>query len=394
MLDELKLSFEVLTPMFMGGASQAAELRPPSFKGLLRFWYRGVDPGFNKPWDKNGPHQISREEYLFGGSTNGAGQSPFWLRINSTKDAPVRSWDRSLVAKFNRGTGKNTRNGLIYLGFPFQMKGNEDQTAIQPGFVFEVRCLIPEGKNSEALRRALLASWWCLSHLGGAGSRARRGFGGLALREWRTKPKPWPELEDLPLLCHAETVKKWHAGFLSGFQAIRNWFGGFDSDARHPHLGNVSKVLLLPKRFAEKDWPAALDHAGRFLQDFRVRRQPDYEDVRDHLLAKNRRGGRFLEYAPDRTSFGLPLSFRHSSIKGRVDFLPYDDFLKSAGERHGSLLHIGLAPLEDGLHPLFVRLSGDVPGINPPAAVRGQSVALREPRENAMDRFLDSLSKG
>ena len=167
MLEELKLTFEVSTPLFMGGASQSAELRPPSFKGLLRFWYRAVDPHFKKPWGKNGLRQISRENYLFGGSTNGAGQSPFLLHIHSSGKLPVEHWDNGRAAKFNRGSRKNTQNGLVYLGFPFQMKGNQEQTAIQPGFVFTVRCLIPSMKNSEELRRALLASWWCLSHLGG-----------------------------------------------------------------------------------------------------------------------------------------------------------------------------------------------------------------------------------
>ena len=229
--------------------------------------------------------------------------------------------------------------------------------------------------------------------MGGAGSRARRGFGSLALKEWRTKPKSWPELEDLPLLCNAETVKEWHAGFLAGFLAVRKWFGGFASNARHPHLGNAFKAVLLPKRFPEKDWATALDHTGRLLQNFRVRMPPDYDDVRAHLLAKNSSGGRFLEYSPDRATFGLPLTFRYSSVNGKVDLLPYNDFLQSQDERHGSLLHIRLAALADGLHPLFVRLSGDVPGITPPAAVRGRSVPLRAARENAMDRFLESLSK-
>jgi CRISPR-associated protein Cmr1 len=38
--------FQIVTPMFLGGAGQKAEgIRPPSVKGALRFWWRALNWG-------------------------------------------------------------------------------------------------------------------------------------------------------------------------------------------------------------------------------------------------------------------------------------------------------------------------------------------------------------
>jgi CRISPR type III-B/RAMP module RAMP protein Cmr1 len=38
--EKLELDCEIITPMFLGNASQEAELRAAPFKGLLRYWWR------------------------------------------------------------------------------------------------------------------------------------------------------------------------------------------------------------------------------------------------------------------------------------------------------------------------------------------------------------------
>ncbi|MEZ5352297.1 MAG: hypothetical protein R2762_06635 [Bryobacteraceae bacterium] len=73
-------------------------------------------------------------------------------------------------------------------------------------------------------------------------------------------------------------------------------------------------------------------------------------------------------------------------------FLPHDDVGRGTHRRHGSLLHLRLAAIQDKLYPLFLRLDGDVPGENPRAAIKGESGALRAVRENAMDAFLASIT--
>jgi CRISPR-associated protein Cmr1 len=169
--------------LFLGGADQRPELRAPSFKGVLRFWYRAVDPDF-----------AMSEERFFGGVSDNAAQIPFLLRVVPTKLTEV-NWSELRPRRFDQGRGSSsTRSGLIYRGFPFGMRG-EERSAIAPAQEFELCGAIIREENNPAFRQALLPTWWLLGHLGGVGSRSRRGFGCLALTDWRIEPDhaDWPE---------------------------------------------------------------------------------------------------------------------------------------------------------------------------------------------------------
>ena len=64
-MDFLNITLNTVTPVFIGGADPNlfSEFRPPSVKGILRFWYRTVDSRY----------QINEERWF--GSTK-FGQSP------------------------------------------------------------------------------------------------------------------------------------------------------------------------------------------------------------------------------------------------------------------------------------------------------------------------------
>jgi CRISPR-associated protein Cmr1 len=138
-----------------------------------------------------------------------------------------------------------------------------------------------------------------------------------------------------------------------------------------------------------KEWAAALAEIGAGMQESRLRRPPDYQMVKDHLL-----GSTLLQTTPPRATFGLPLTFRYSSAKGQTMLVPHDTGRGSNFERHGSLLFIRLAAIGDKLHPLYVRMAGAVPGQDPPAALRKSRRPLRAAQSNAMDAFFDSLGTG
>ena len=44
-LRSLEVELEAVTPLWIGGASRQAELRPPSVRGCLRFWFRALAGG-------------------------------------------------------------------------------------------------------------------------------------------------------------------------------------------------------------------------------------------------------------------------------------------------------------------------------------------------------------
>lgn len=73
----IEAKLRIVTPAFLGGAdpTRTAELRVPSIKGQLRFWYRATDPDFRR-----------NEQRLFG-STD-AGQSSFLLVLEGGQPDP------------------------------------------------------------------------------------------------------------------------------------------------------------------------------------------------------------------------------------------------------------------------------------------------------------------
>lgn len=394
MADRIVLEYEVLTPMYMGDADLAdGVLRPPSFKGLLRFWFRAVAPDY-----------VAQEAAIFGGTS---GQSRFLLRVRELQ-CSVWKWDNRLVARLDSGQGKETRNGLRYLGYPFdsRLQKGMEREAIGPGSRFALEIVFPVPASQQE-RRAVLAAAWLLGHVGGAGSRSRRGFGSLALRRWGESPtdgegellQRWPEWSLLPLLHPSADHREW----ISGFNRVKklfleDWFqaattapeaGVVQPDSEppgHPHLSSKSRTLLAAR--GDKDWATVLQAMGRKMQDFRVRKAPDYQHVKDHLTGVQR-----LEQVPDRAAFGLPLTFRYSSVRTRpITFVPYDQDEKTTLERHGSLLHLRVVALADGLHPLFLRLDGAIPGQGKAwVAPRGDGRPLRQVQGNLLDRFMDHL---
>ncbi|MBF0108895.1 MAG: type III-B CRISPR module RAMP protein Cmr1 [Magnetococcales bacterium] len=406
MVTRLKLSFEILSPMFLGGAEGKAELRPPSIKGALRFWYRAVDPDFNKILTPTVRRQgrdhtirFTREHRFMGGAGEGAGQAPFLLSV-APKPTPDTHWEwetETIRKRFNKGQGRETRNGLVYLGYPFVMKGNENRTALAASTRFDLRCIIPRPMDS-SWRQAFLASWWLLGHLGGLGSRNHRGFGSLVLREWQVEEGEFSELAELPLLANCRDEAQWRREFDATLERFRQWLGPAKSDTHQPHLGQRFRIGPFLGAYQPHLWDQALADCGLKLQTFRLRRKPDYERVKEQLIALNKNTGQNMDRSPDRACFGLPLTFRFTSLPGmrqnEVMFLPFDEPGKTTLERHGSLLHLRLTRLGQKIHPFFLRLDGDVPGETPPAAIRFQGRPLHPPATNAMDDFMNALATG
>lgn len=52
-IQTLTVTLETITPLFLGGTDPrgAPEIRPPSFRGALRYWHLG---GYNAAWKEVG----------------------------------------------------------------------------------------------------------------------------------------------------------------------------------------------------------------------------------------------------------------------------------------------------------------------------------------------------
>jgi len=186
----IEATYRIVTPMFIGGADgkPADGIRPPSFKGALRFWWRALNWGrFFQQENENEANALKalhkEEGRLFGSSAsveNGkmsGGQGVFLLRINQPESCVEDNvWP---PIKPLAGSG--------YLGMGLWESGSKDKNNFQAHRTsffsakpFKAEILFKSGISEtdiHQLRQALIA----LGLFGGLGSRSRRGFGSVAI---------------------------------------------------------------------------------------------------------------------------------------------------------------------------------------------------------------------
>jgi CRISPR-associated protein Cmr1 len=144
-LKSITFECETVTPMFLAGYDGATpELRPPSIKGIMRFWWRAF----------NGHLSIDKlmeiEGNIFGAADKNIGRSKFNIQVSN---------NRLAIDEYYVLPHKKT----------FRSKG------FSPGQKFSIglSCYDNIGEYSDILKISLL--------LGGLGKRSRRGFGSIRI---------------------------------------------------------------------------------------------------------------------------------------------------------------------------------------------------------------------
>lgn len=158
---------EVLTPLFLAGADPngSPELRAPSIRGALRWWYRALLGG-------RGLTDLAAlreaEQSVFGRTGRA---SPVRLRVLPYEVAEQGQPSKQIPKLSESNTG------TAYL-WHFVQAGDNNREYVAPGARFEVQLLAKPG-DEEALEEAA-AAFWLLVHLGGLGTRSRRMAGAVA----------------------------------------------------------------------------------------------------------------------------------------------------------------------------------------------------------------------
>lgn len=144
-----KITFEceVITPMFLAGADgQTPELRPPSIKGAMRFWWRAMNGHL-------GLEELKRQENkLFGGSDNGGNRSQMILRTRFKGE--LDTGKEKMVPHSQRA------NGMM-------------QWCIKKGQKYDVIISSLNKEKIDFFKNLFVVT----SYLGGIGKRVRRGMG-------------------------------------------------------------------------------------------------------------------------------------------------------------------------------------------------------------------------
>jgi CRISPR-associated protein Cmr1 len=312
---ELEATYRIVTPCFSGGANHDAELRLPSFKGVLRFWWRAW------AWAHyNRDLEIikGREDKLFGGPATG--QSRVLLSLVNGAQPRILPKDAILPAPGRRGT---VGEGARYLGYGV-MHAADARSGVKAGqlqracllaphdFTVHLRCRSVDDEMLESVTAALTA----LGLLGGIGARSRKGYGSLCLQSLRVDGQErWSQPQSVQDLC----------GKVENLRVSRDLrddlalpeYTALSGAGRHLLLsgGNIEAMDLLDLIGAELVMFRSSGRNGQVLGG-RAAAESRFKD--DHLMLVT---GRPPRSHPRRIAFGLPLNFGSQQVRphGRLD---------------------------------------------------------------------------
>lgn len=227
----LVVRLKVVSPLFLGEADNAnAELRPPSLKGALRFWWRAVQ---SSAVDSQ---MLASENRIFGGAGRDEGQSSVLITTvpNSVQKA------KGVVPKPKPLNQQNA--GVGYMGY-----GLPERECIQTDSQFTLRLLF----RDESFREPVLRSLWALTHFGGLGARSRRGFGSVVVVDTSELGRGWalPQSQQELAAAIQHFLRNANAGSRPAFPE----YSAFSSHSR-VYIGSPRPT-----------WKAVLDGMGAFL---------------------------------------------------------------------------------------------------------------------------------
>jgi CRISPR-associated protein Cmr1 len=284
-LPGVTLQCETVTPLFLGGADPrgAPELRPPSLRGALRFWFRALLA------DPNLAILREHEACVFGSQQHA---SPLRIRMSFDQSPPVQQWDPPRWPPGSSGTGGKV-NGLVYLGFAFRApQGQQARRAIDAGWRFQVHL---SACHEDVLRQAL-AAVWALLNIGGLGSRTRRGFGTIRI----VKPPVAAPTGVPALVSAARTPQELAAQLADGLRVARQALRANTSNTPldYPALA-PQRIKATVLGHTWPSWHAALADIGQLMAQFRQGLSPTMRDLLGSSPAP--------PYA--RAGFGLPIVY-------------------------------------------------------------------------------------
>lgn len=217
-----ELDCEIITPMFLGNASQEAELRAAPFKGLLRYWWRVA----NGVKYKEHKELLKAENHIFGSPDETGGKSQVTIKVvaNSKMIQGQSTFSNpGLIDHPECERSKHKTNPLNYLagmGLIHYKKGIL-HSYFSPGGKFS----LVVSASHEAVKD-VEASLNLFNIFGAIGSRSRNGWGSFY----------WKGNQDSPV------------------SSVRNFSDAFDRD--YPHcLGQDNKGPLFWKtKQARPNW--------------------------------------------------------------------------------------------------------------------------------------------
>jgi CRISPR-associated protein Cmr1 len=372
---------KIVTPLFMGGASQQAELRTQSINGVLRWWFR-VAGG-----------SLEDEKRIFGwaGETSNQGLVRIFIKEPTFQPQPFLS----------------RQPGSDYLGFSLKLTR---RLAVPENKKFNLKISFHPKATEDDIKKFFSALWLAFN-LGNFGSRARRGFGAIRIEEIREKGgsitnncyglnfvpsgdlESWitynlnkikdfikpKERQDIPYLFKNFEIYQIQK---DNFNNWKNWIKEVQDGRRGNHLKKSWSGNSI------NNWFELLDFMGFLLMAYRSYRDPDYNNAKNILL-----GGQVRNSIFERAIFGLPLNFYFSSIR-RGDMVHLklgNDTLRRASPLMIKIIQTGTNQNEISYEGLFIIMKSTFMPANARLMFSKKEVKLPNNIWQALDDFISSL---
>jgi CRISPR-associated protein Cmr1 len=347
LMHKLAVTLETVTPLFLGGADPRGqpELRPPAFRGALRYWLRAALGGAVGDNIKI----IQEAEATVFGSTDEerGGTSAVTVR---TGQPSLTLMSFSQIIEQDQRTKRSAKpGGTAYLLFSAREVGRGREPERKGLFgTFTLRLSTRPGiSQTEDTFKKAYASLWLLTHLGGVGSRSRRGAGALQATNIQNDA---PVLSNpLSLNIQSSTPEALVTELKQGLETINQLISAGKSrpsiqypsvfDVIHP---DACKIWVIKKSY--DNWNEAMDEMGRVYQNFRTRRAPDYKTVKDAMISEKP-----LSQPVQRAAFGLPVPFFYRSLGNANATLETEDY-----DRRSSPLWMRIVKLASGKYAVVL----------------------------------------
>lgn len=324
---EIEVSYQVVTPLFCSGSNpDSPELRLPSFKGVLRYWWRAL------AWSQY-DGQLGRiqqkENALFGSAESGRSRVSMKLD-RASKLSSVSIKEVLTVSPENKQPPVG--EGARYLGYGVMEAFGSRKRKTQAGqltraclrapidFAVSMQSRTLDEEQLQSLTNALIA----LGTLGGMGAKSRKGYGSLVIRSLRVNGK-----EEYRAPQSIDELRKVIAN-LSSNRAVSAMpeYTALSKETRHVLISKSKQepVELLDLIGCELIRFRSWGFRGKILGADAERNFEDDHDLMKQSVKERRKH-------PRRIAFGLPHNYGRYSDQ---QVGPYDKNL----DRRGSPLFI------------------------------------------------------
>ncbi|MGA9924694.1 MAG: type III-B CRISPR module RAMP protein Cmr1, partial [Isosphaeraceae bacterium] len=268
-LRSVEVELEAVTPLWIGGASRQAELRPPSVRGHLRFWFRALAGGLLGEELRT---VCEAESAVFGNTTRASSVVVRLFGSPRTGVSVVGETEQLPGLAYMFWSVLQQRRDAILPGERFRLRLNSRPFPFAPVEVVGRTLGMTESFEMAA------ASLWLLVRLGGVGARMRRGAGGMSAV---ADPTGWPDCLP-PLVSTARTPAELAAELSAGLERVRQAAGWSARPPTDPSSYDILHERVCQLYLADTTFPSwwdAVNWAGEHFRAFRIEHKLDASGV-------------------------------------------------------------------------------------------------------------------